>query len=379
VDLQDVGNLKTTLAPAGELPPSSLSTQTWIERIRDLDPAIEIRSHPDGWRVLSRLKNDIATRHIPVYVISTEEAHERAILSGAKAFIAKPIQNKQVLTNMLDDMKGFLNGRRKRILVVEEGTFALKKIENCIDGIPDLDILAAPDWEGARSALNGSAYDCIVLGTRAADAMPAAISDQIGQSSVHAETPIVVLREGVNAAVAAGGEIVARHPFAREVHSLGRLLDQTTLVLHQDVSGLPERQRSVLKDIYQSNKALAGKKVLIVDDDIRNIFALSSVLEEYDMKIVSAENGRDAIDILKNQSDIDIVLMDIMMPDLDGIDTMREVRKIETCRHLPIVAVTAKAMKGDRERCIEAGAWDYLSKPVEREVLLSVLRAWLQR
>jgi CheY-like chemotaxis protein len=119
--------------------------------------------------------------------------------------------------------------------------------------------------------------------------------------------------------------------------------------------------------------------VLIVDDDIRNIFALSSVLEEYEMKIVSAENGRDAIDILVNQSDIDIVLMDIMMPELDGIDTMKEIRKIEDCRHLPIVAVTAKAMKGDREHCIEAGAWDYLSKPVEREVLLSVLRAWLQR
>ena len=119
--------------------------------------------------------------------------------------------------------------------------------------------------------------------------------------------------------------------------------------------------------------------MLIVDDDIRNIFALSSVLEEYEMKIVSAENGRDAIDILMNQSDIDIVLMDIMMPELDGIDTMKEIRKIEDCRHLPIVAVTAKAMKGDRERCIEAGAWDYLSKPVEREVLLSVLRAWLQR
>jgi len=310
---------------------------------------------------------------------STEEARERALRSGAKAFIAKPIQNKQVLSTMLDEMKGFLNGRRKRILVIDEEPSALKKIKNCIDGIPDVDILAAPDWEEARSALNGSGYDCIVLGTRAADAMPTAIAEQIEQSSIHAETPVVVLRDGVNSANAAAGGILARHPLARQVHSLGGLLDQTTLVLHQSVSGLPEGHRNVLREIYQSNGSLAGKRVLIVDDDIRNIFALSSVLEEYEMKIVSAENGRDAIDILVNQSDIDIVLMDIMMPELDGIDTMKEIRKIEDCRHLPIVAVTAKAMKGDRERCIEAGAWDYLSKPVEREVLLSVLRAWLQR
>jgi CheY-like chemotaxis protein len=333
----------------------------------------------DGWRVLARLKSDIATRHIPVYIISTEEARERAIRSGARAFIAKPIQNKQVLSTMLDEMKSFLNGGRKRILVIDEEPSALNTMKNCFDGITDLDILATADWEEARSALNGSAYDCIVLGTRAADAMPAAISEQLEQSPVHADTPIVVLRDRVNAADAAVGGIAARHPLARQVHSLGRLLDQTTLVLHKNVDGLPERHRSVLKDIYQSNKVLAGRTVLIVDDDIRNIFALSSVLEEYDMKIVSAENGRDAINILKNQSNIDIVLMDIMMPEFDGIDTMKEIRTIEACRDLPIVAVTAKAMKGDRERCIEAGAWDYLSKPVERELLLSALRAWLQR
>jgi CheY-like chemotaxis protein len=157
------------------------------------------------------------------------------------------------------------------------------------------------------------------------------------------------------------------------------MLDQTTMLLHQGLSELPERQRNILNDIYLSNKPLEERRVLIVDDDIRNIFALSSVLEEYGMKIVSAENGRDAIDILQNRHDIDIVLMDIMMPDMDGIDTMKEIRRIESCRNLPIVAVTAKAMVGDRERCIEAGAWDYLSKPVDREQLLSVLRAWLQR
>jgi CheY-like chemotaxis protein len=209
--------------------------------------------------------------------------------------------------------------------------------------------------------------------------MLATISEELHQSPINAETPIIVLRDGVNTQAWGAGGIIASHPHARQVHSLGRLLDQTTMLLHKSVSELPDRHRSVLNDIYQSNKSLAGKRVMIVDDDIRNIFALSSVLEEHEMEIVAAENGRDAIAILRNRSDIDIVLMDIMMPELDGIDTMKEVRKIERCKHLPIVAVTAKAMKGDRERCIEAGAWDYLSKPVERELLLSVLRAWLQR
>jgi CheY-like chemotaxis protein len=131
--------------------------------------------------------------------------------------------------------------------------------------------------------------------------------------------------------------------------------------------------------MYQSNKSLAGKRALIVDDDVRNIYALTSVLEQYNMNIVSADNGRDAIKLLQNDGAIDVVLMDIMMPEIDGLDTTREIRKIPERKDLPIIAVTAKAMKGDRDRCLEAGAWDYLSKPVNTEQLLSVLRLWLQR
>ena len=138
-------------------------------------------------------------------------------------------------------------------------------------------------------------------------------------------------------------------------------------------------QRRVLGDMYESNKLLAGKRVLIVDDDVRNIFALTSVLEQYDMAIVSADNGRDAIQMLDNGKVVDVVLMDIMMPEMDGLDTTREIRRIPTCKNLPIIAVTAKAMKGDRDRCLEAGAWDYLSKPVDTDQLLAVLRLWLQR
>ena len=157
-----------------------------------------------------------------------------------------------------------------------------------------------------------------------------------------------------------------------------RLLDQVVLALHVDVTHVNEKHRKVLDDIYGSTKALAGRRVLIVDDDIRNIFALSSVLEDYGMDIKTADNGREAIS-LAEKGGLDIVLMDIMMPEMDGLETTKEIRKMPGCKDLPIVAVTAKAMKGDRERCIEAGAWDYLSKPVDRDQLLTVLKAWLQR
>jgi len=149
--------------------------------------------------------------------------------------------------------------------------------------------------------------------------------------------------------------------------------------LHRDLGKMPAAERQMLEGLHSSARVLPGKKVLIVDDDMRNIFALSTVLEEHDMVIASADNGRDAIKILQAQPDVDIVLMDIMMPEMDGIDTMREIRKIPQLKKLPIIAVTAKAMKGDREKCIEAGAWDYLSKPVDTEQLLAVLRAWLHR
>jgi len=157
------------------------------------------------------------------------------------------------------------------------------------------------------------------------------------------------------------------------------LLDLTTFFLHRPVAKLSEEQRHLLLDMHQSNKLLAGKKVLVVDDDMRNIFALSSVLEEYDMVVASADNGRDAIELLQDDPDVDIVLMDIMMPEMDGMETMREIRKVAKLKDLPIVAVTAKAMKGDREKCIEAGAWDYLAKPVDTDQMLAVLRAWLHR
>jgi CheY-like chemotaxis protein len=164
-----------------------------------------------------------------------------------------------------------------------------------------------------------------------------------------------------------------------EVHSRTRLLDQATFFLHRHVDCIPQGGQTELHELHESNKVLSGKRVLIVDDDMRNIFALATVLDEQGMQIVSAENGREAIHHVMTDPKIDIALMDIMMPEMDGMTTIQAIRKIPDRRDLPIIAVTAKAMKGDREKCIEAGAWDYLAKPVDTQDLLAVLRAWLQR
>jgi CheY-like chemotaxis protein len=165
----------------------------------------------------------------------------------------------------------------------------------------------------------------------------------------------------------------------KEVRSLERLVDQTALYLHRPIARLPEVQRQMVQRLHESDEVLRGRKVLIVDDDVRNIFAMTSVLEQHQMAVLSAEDGRSAIEILSQTPDIDVVLMDIMMPDMDGYETLRTLRRNPKLRSLPMIAVTAKAMKGDREKCLEAGAWDYLSKPVDSGHMLSVLRAWLHR
>jgi len=163
------------------------------------------------------------------------------------------------------------------------------------------------------------------------------------------------------------------------VRSPERLLEQASFCMHRQVSAMPEAHRAMLRALQDANEVLQGRKVMIVDDDMRNIFALTSLLEDRGMVIVSHDNGRDAVNALHEEPGVEAILMDIMMPEMDGIDTIREIRQIPSCRDTPIIAVTAKAMKGDREKCMEAGAWDYLSKPVDTELMLGCLRGWLSR
>jgi CheY-like chemotaxis protein len=225
-------------------------------------------------------------------------------------------------------------------------------------------------------ALRERRVDCVVAGPSAGAFAEALVGLPDGEDGETGRVPVVLFGDGQ--AEAPAWRRAADSCTLRRAHSRDRLLDLTAFFLHRNLAHLPEPAREKIVALHQSDEVLAGKRVLIVDDDIRNIFALSAVLEECHMAVLSADNGRDAIRTLLEQ-EVDIVLMDIMMPEMDGLETMREVRKFPHLKGLPIIAVTAKAMKGDREKCIEAGAWDYLSKPVDTNQMLSALRAWLKR
>jgi CheY-like chemotaxis protein len=343
--------------------------------VKDFNPAAItldiVLADLDGWGVLERLKNDISCRHIPVCIISTEEDSQRAARLGAYSLISKPVSSKDMLETLLDDLKRFVGKAEKRVLLVEDEAIDEPVYELlCADR--GLEITCVASGEMASDSLRRGAFDCVVVNAVQHGNCSALLAEVERLESPEPRRVIVYGRNGTESP----NPVTTR---LSHVHAVDRLVDQISLCLHRPFPVLPELHRQYLRDIYQSNKPLIGKKVLIVDDDIRNIYALSSVLEDYGMNVMAADNGLSAIELLRSEPDIDVVLMDIMMPDMDGIDTMREVRKLPSSKGLPIIAVTAKAMKGDRERCIEAGAWDYLSKPVDTEQLLAVLRAWVCR
>jgi len=340
----------------------------------------------EGWRVLERLKNDITMRHIPISIISTDESRKRAIDSGALSFVTKPIQSSDILDQMFTRLTAFSQKTRKNILIVEPDVKVSESITENIDA-DDLEITQVKTAKAAIKLLEKGKADCVILSPKVHEvathlsAMAEKEEDGAPQS-VHQRMPVIVYSDNDGDKESDNDYVWKRLGDAypvRKVQSLNRLLDVVTLQLHRDVEVLKKSQRSKITDLYEVGKVLVGKKVLVVDDDARNIFALTSILEEYQMNILSADSGREAINILQKESDVDIVLMDIMMPEMDGMETIKEIRKFSHFKNLPIVAVTAKAMKGDREKCIEAGAWDYLSKPVDMEQLVTVLRSWLYR
>ncbi len=326
-----------------------------------------------GWRVLDRLKHDPQTRDIPVAVVSTDESRERALDSGAIAFLAKPIERRELLDALLDRLSSFIHRTERTVLAVSADAVKRDWFAGYL-AADDLRIALATSIDEARMIIAAQVPDCVIIDAAVAPPFDVASMDEAVMPDV---LPVIVYGTpdgGLDAALWRG---LARTPIVREARSPERLLDVASLFLHRASSKMPEAQRTTLRDFYDANEVLAGKKAMIVDDDMRNIFALSTLLEDRGMIVVPHDNGRDAIISLRAQNDVDVVLMDIMMPELDGIDTIREIRRIPACNAIPIIAVTAKAMKGDREKCMEAGAWDYLSKPVDPELMVGVLRAWL--
>ncbi len=337
-------------------------------------------SLPDmlGWTVLNHLKQDPTTRHIPVQMLTVDEDWHHGLSHGAFAFVTKPTTN-EGLTAAIARIREYSMPRRKRLLVVEDELAQQLSIQALL-GHDDIDVRVVSTGSEALAAVNEEEFDCVVLDLRLPDMTGFELLETMGQSPNGNELPVVVFTgRDLSPDEDARLHMLARSVIVKDVESPERLLDETALFLHRVVADLPEEKRKMLDRLHRSDEALVGKKVLIVDDDVRNIFALSSVLERRGMSVLTAGTGREAIETVESTSDLAIVLMDIMMPEMDGYETMQVIRQNPQFHRLPIIALTAKAMKGDREKCLEAGASEYLAKPVNTEQLLSALRMWLYR
>ncbi|MBA3773651.1 MAG: HAMP domain-containing protein [Ramlibacter sp.] len=331
-----------------------------------------------GWTVLNQLKLDPETRHIPVQIVTMEEERQHGLSHGAYAYLIKE-PTTAGLEAAFDRIKEFAAPRTKRLLVVEDNDVERAAVLELL-GYEDIEMVAAGSGDEALAAMRDQPFDCVVLDLRLPDMTGFELLEQLQAEPELASVPVVVFtgkdltRDEQNQLSSMAKSIVLK-----DVQSPERLLDETALFLHRVVTQLPSQKQAMLERLHNSTEVLRGRKVLVVDDDARNIFALTSVLENHEVDVISATNGRQAIDMINETPGLAMVLMDIMMPEMDGYETMREIRKDPRLRTLPILALTAKAMKGDREKCLDAGASDYIAKPVNTDQLLSLMRVWLFR
>jgi hypothetical protein len=331
-----------------------------------------------GWTVLSQLKQDAATRHIPVQIVTLDEDRQHGLARGAFSFLNKPTTI-EGLEAALTRIRDYAQPRRKRLLLVEDNPAERLGVAELL-GHHDIDIVTAETGSEALESLRAEPADCVVLDLKLPDMSGFEVLERIRDDAALADVPVVVFtgRE-LSPDEDAQLHTMARSVVVKGVESPERLLDETALFLHRVVSDLPPEKQRMLERLHSSDEDLVGRTVLLVDDDARNIFALSSVLERRGMRVLTATTGSEAISVLESDPQVAIVLMDIMMPGMDGYETMQVIRANPAYRRLPMIALTAKAMKGDREKCLEAGASDYLAKPVNTEQLLSALRMWLHR
>jgi CheY-like chemotaxis protein/HAMP domain-containing protein len=351
-----------------------------LELARSLNPdaiTLDLRlPDMDGWVVLDQLKHDPSTRHIPVHVISAVDEARRGFDCGAIDFLRKPVEP-LALERALEHIKSFLDRRVRRLLVVEDDAVQRKSVVELI-GDGGVMTTAVASGEAAIELLAKQTFDCMVIDLTLPGMSGLELIRAIKERPSLRRMPIIVYT-GKELTREEETEIrrVAETIIVKDVKSPERLLEETALFLHRLESDLPSTTRQMLRRLSQSDPELAGTKVLLVDDDARNLFAVTTILEQHEMKVVYAENGQEALEKLADDDDVDIVLMDIMMPEMDGYEATRRIRAQPRLAKLPIIALTAKAMQGDREKCIQAGASDYITKPVDSDQLVSLLRVWL--
>jgi HAMP domain-containing protein/CheY-like chemotaxis protein/signal transduction histidine kinase len=331
-----------------------------------------------GWTVLNQLKRSPETRHIPVQILTIEDERQYGLERGAFAFITKTVTTDE-LEAAFDRLKTFTATRVRRLLVVEDDPAEQLSVRELL-GHSDVEIVTANTGAAALAALQSESFDCVVLDLRLPDMSGFELLSAVQVDVRLRQTPIIVftgreLSEHEETELRKNAKSIV----LKGVRSPERLLDETALFLHRVVADLPEAKQRMIEALHESDEPLTGRKVLVVDDDIRNIFALNSLLERHHMQVITATNGHEAIKLVESTDDLSLVLMDVMMPEMDGYETMRRIRGNPQLQRLPIIALTAKAMKGDREKCLEAGASDYVAKPVNTEQLLSLVRMWLHR
>jgi hypothetical protein len=334
----------------------------------------------EGWTVLDRLKHDRITRHIPVHIISGDDQSGRGLRLGAYAQVQKPV-TKEGLDEAFAKIKGFVERPNKSLLVIEDNEDQRNAISELIGGESDVDIVSASTGEEALNILRERHVDCMVLDLGLPDMSGFEFIEKL-KTELHIEDIPIVVYTGRELSRKEESDLkkMADAIIIKDVRSPERLLDETALFLHRVEANLPAHKRQMLEHLHESDPVLAGKTALVVDDDMRNIYALTSLLERHKMKVLYAESGAEGLDQLqRNANEIDVVLMDVMMPEMDGYEAMRRVREMDEFKNLPMIALTAKAMKGDREKCMEAGASDYITKPIDAQQLVSLLRVWLYR
>jgi len=332
----------------------------------------------DGAEILRQLKNDPELRHIPVQIISGYDRKKEGIALGAFDYLQKPVDSND-LKNAFERIEDFISKKLKKLLIVEDNKLQNKAITELV-GNNDVKSFSVFAGEEAYSLLKKENFDCIIIDLGLPDMSGFELMEKIKKDNKLNKIPVIVYTgKDLNKEETARLNRLASTVILKTAESQERLLDETMLFLHRVESKLPADKQRIIRKLHKSDEILRDKKVLIVDDDIRNIYSLTNVLEDEGMVCITAENGREAISKLNDNQDISIILMDIMMPEMDGYEATKEIRRDNKYSKLPIVALTAKAMKGDKEKCLEAGMSDYASKPVNINQLLSLMRVWLYK
>jgi CheY-like chemotaxis protein len=337
-------------------------------------------SLPDriGLTALDRLKQNSATRHIPVHVMSVEDYSRMALSMGAAGYMLKPVKREDLVTAFTKMKERF--SRMRRLLIVEDDAVQRDAVTQLLSG-DDVEIVAVATVAEAERQLAAGSFDCMVTDLSLPDASGYDLLERMASDDRYAFPPVIVY---TGRSLTADEEQRLRRfsssIIVKGVRSPERLLDEVTLFLHQVEAKLPADQQRMLRQARDREAAFEGKRILVAEDDVRNIFALSSILEPKGAKLLIARNGREALELLERTPDIDLVLMDIMMPEMDGLEAIRRIRAHgERWSRVPIIALTAKAMSDDRALCIKAGANDYIAKPLDVEILLSLVRVWLHK